>query len=211
MDVLRSQDASATTTACDFGLLDSSAHGTAPAPTRNPLLLFELDGLLLLRLAARALAGLLLNDPPRNTRPPELHVSAAFARQQSGGLKFRSSKNLPVKKIGAKNIPPNLFVCFAPSGATENSPPIHRWECRKYVQQVPSGTKECLSRQGDHPTTRSFLSSLPGLIWIFRSPFPSDKSLGYSLLPYRASIGTPFFQKPFPRASRAEQQQHNND
>jgi hypothetical protein len=88
MDVLRPQDASATATACDFGPLDSSAHGTAPAPTRNPLLLFELAGLLLLRLAARALAGLLLNDPPRDTRPPELDVSVAFARQQSGGLKL---------------------------------------------------------------------------------------------------------------------------
>ena len=35
---------------------------------RNPLLLFRLDGVLLLRLADRALFALLFHEPPRNTR-----------------------------------------------------------------------------------------------------------------------------------------------
>ena len=81
MDMLRPQDASATTTACDFGLLDSSTQRDTPTTTRKPLLLFELAGLLLLRLAARQLAGLLFNDPPRNTRAPGHHVPAAFTRR----------------------------------------------------------------------------------------------------------------------------------
>ena len=36
--------------------------------TRNPMLLFLLFGLFLLRYAQRALFRLLLNDPPRSTR-----------------------------------------------------------------------------------------------------------------------------------------------
>ena len=36
--------------------------------TRNPILLLRLSGLLLLRAAARALSGLLFQEPPRNTR-----------------------------------------------------------------------------------------------------------------------------------------------
>jgi len=35
---------------------------------RNPLLLFRLSGVLLLRLAERVFLALLLKDPPRNTR-----------------------------------------------------------------------------------------------------------------------------------------------
>ena len=37
--------------------------------TRNPTLLFRLFGLFLLRMAERALAWLLFQDPPRSTRP----------------------------------------------------------------------------------------------------------------------------------------------
>ena len=37
--------------------------------TRNPLLLFRLSGLFLFRLAQRTFDALLLNEPPRNTRP----------------------------------------------------------------------------------------------------------------------------------------------
>jgi len=36
--------------------------------TRNPLFVFRLFGLLLLRYAQRTLSRLLLNEPPRNTR-----------------------------------------------------------------------------------------------------------------------------------------------
>jgi len=36
--------------------------------SRNPLLLFRLDGVLLLRFADRALLAVLFHDPPRNTR-----------------------------------------------------------------------------------------------------------------------------------------------
>jgi hypothetical protein len=49
MDLLRPQDASATATACDFGLLDSSAQRDEATTTRNPLLEFELPGLLAFR------------------------------------------------------------------------------------------------------------------------------------------------------------------
>ena len=42
---------------------------------RNPMLLFELFGLFLLRYAQRALSRLLFHDPPRKTRPPvDLHL-----------------------------------------------------------------------------------------------------------------------------------------
>jgi hypothetical protein len=109
MDLLGPRDASNTAAARGFWLLDSSAQRSTPTATRKPLLLFELDGLLLLRLAHRSLPGLLLNDPPRNTRAPGHHVPAAFARQQSGGLKICTSKNGSVKKIKVKNISPNLF------------------------------------------------------------------------------------------------------
>ena len=37
---------------------------------RNPMLLFELFGLFLLRYAQRALSRLLFHDPPRKTRSP---------------------------------------------------------------------------------------------------------------------------------------------
>ena len=37
---------------------------------RNPMLLFELSGLFLLRSVQRAFSTLLFHDPPRNTRSP---------------------------------------------------------------------------------------------------------------------------------------------
>jgi len=39
--------------------------------TRKPMLLLRLSGLFLLRLEARALSGLLFQEPPRNTRGSE--------------------------------------------------------------------------------------------------------------------------------------------
>jgi len=53
MDLLGSRDASVTAAARGFWLLDSSAQRSTPTATRKPLLLFELDGLLLLRRAQR--------------------------------------------------------------------------------------------------------------------------------------------------------------
>ena len=45
------------------------SHAVEPVLTnRKPLLLFRLDGVLLLRLAERALIALLFHDPPRITR-----------------------------------------------------------------------------------------------------------------------------------------------
>jgi hypothetical protein len=143
MDMLGSRDASATTTACDFGLLDSSAHGTAPAHTRKPLLLFEVDGLLLLRLAQRQLAGLLLNDPPRNTRAPGHHVPAAFARQAPNSLpsstralkaysRSRAGKMFIVPSVQPRQGRPRIAQRFIAGNANNQ------------IRRVPSGTTEII-------------------------------------------------------------------
>ncbi len=47
---------------------DSGGLESPVLANRNPLLLFRLEGVLLLRLAERALIALLFHDPPRNTR-----------------------------------------------------------------------------------------------------------------------------------------------
>ncbi|MDZ7812182.1 MAG: hypothetical protein U5L74_03300 [Ideonella sp.] len=51
------------------------AHRGVRAKTRTPLLLLRLPGVLVLRAERRRLSSLLLNEPPRTTRPepPGLH------------------------------------------------------------------------------------------------------------------------------------------
>lgn len=72
--------------------------------SRNPRLLLLLPGLLLLRLAARTLAGLLFHEPPRLTRLEPLLPSAPI--HSSAGdvsvLYYRCNSNLP-----------NSCSCFA--------------------------------------------------------------------------------------------------
>ena len=52
---------------------------------RNPLLLFRLDGVLLLRLAERALIALLFHEPPRNTRFDEWPAPVVRYAVRGGG------------------------------------------------------------------------------------------------------------------------------
>jgi hypothetical protein len=52
-----------------FRAVTLGADPPATNTTRHPLLLLRLSGVLLLRLLDVRLAGSLLNDPPRNTRP----------------------------------------------------------------------------------------------------------------------------------------------
>ncbi len=87
---------------------------------RNPLLLFRLDGLLLLRFAERALFALLFHEPPRNTRFDLLPVPVVrppAGLQFTGGSQNAHGRSAPVgwKRSGANTWFRKPRCSFAPA------------------------------------------------------------------------------------------------
>ncbi len=74
-----------------------------PRHTRKPMLLLRLSGLLLLRLAARQLFGLLLQEPPRNTRDRSQAAPQAGVCKISVDQSYKGSK----KTRGRRYAPPS--------------------------------------------------------------------------------------------------------
>ena len=83
--------------------------------TRKPTLLFRLFGLFLLRMAERALAWLLFQDPPRSTRRSESSSSAQRPSLPSN----RSRHNEQVHSYTLPDVScrPNRFGGKLPTGA----------------------------------------------------------------------------------------------